>query len=57
VLVGAATTVAGLVAVLAFLPSRPSPADVERQAEEFAAERAGRVSRASVVRDAPARTE
>ena len=29
VLVGAATTLAGLVAVLAFLPSRPSEADVE----------------------------
>ena len=60
VLVGAATTVAGLVAVLAFLPSRPSPADVERQAEEFAAERerelAGTASQASVAvepRDPP----
>jgi hypothetical protein len=39
VLVGAATTAAGVIAVLAFLPSRPSPADVELQAEEFAAER------------------
>ena len=52
VLVGAATTVAGVVAVLAFLPSRPRPADVERQAEEFAAERerelAGTVSRVPV---------
>ena len=38
VLVGAATTAAGVVAVLAFLPSRPNRADVERQAEEFAAE-------------------
>jgi EmrB/QacA subfamily drug resistance transporter len=39
VLVGAATTAAGVVAVLAFLPPRPSAADVEHQAEEFAAER------------------
>jgi hypothetical protein len=38
VLVGAATTAAGILAVLVFLPSRPSRADVERQAEEFAAE-------------------
>jgi EmrB/QacA subfamily drug resistance transporter len=38
-LVGAATTVVGFVAVLAFLPARPSRVDVERQAEEFAAER------------------
>jgi EmrB/QacA subfamily drug resistance transporter len=38
VLVGAATTVAGLVAVLAFLPSRPSATDVEGQAVEYAAE-------------------
>ncbi|HEY3673813.1 MAG TPA: MFS transporter [Acidimicrobiia bacterium] len=40
VLVGAAITIVGLVAVFAFLPSRPSPVDVERQDEEFAAERA-----------------
>jgi hypothetical protein len=38
--VGALTTLAGLVAVVAYLPARPSRADVERQAEEFAAERA-----------------
>jgi hypothetical protein len=51
---------AGLIAVLAFLPSRPSRADVESQAEEFAAERerdlTGTARQASVagdVRDLP----
>jgi hypothetical protein len=39
VLVAAAATAAGVVAVLAFLPSRPRRADVESQAAEFAAER------------------
>ena len=39
VLVAAAATAAGVVAVLAFLPSRPRQADVESQASEFAAER------------------
>jgi hypothetical protein len=44
VLVGAAITIVGLVAVFAFLPSRPSPVDVERQDEEFAAERASELA-------------
>jgi hypothetical protein len=49
VLVAAATTAVGVVAVLAFLPSRPNRADVERQAEEFAAEH----ELAGSVREAP----
>jgi EmrB/QacA subfamily drug resistance transporter len=39
VLVAAVLTFAGVVAVLRFLPARPRQADVERQAEEFEAER------------------
>ena len=38
-LVAALATAAGVVAVLAFLPARPRAVDVERQAEEFEAER------------------
>jgi hypothetical protein len=56
VLVAAATTVVGVAGVLAFLPSRPSRADVERQAQEFAAERerelAETASQAAVAGDA-----
>jgi hypothetical protein len=58
VIVGAATTIAGLIAVLAFLPSRPSRADVERQAEEFAAERERELAgTASQARQSPVTAE
>jgi EmrB/QacA subfamily drug resistance transporter len=47
VLVGAAVTVVGLIAVFVFLPSRPRASDVEQQDEEFAAERASELAAAA----------